>query len=686
MELMALHSPRPPAGLQTARRSLIKHLSLGNKLSVGFGCMMLIAAGLGIANYVGSAKNAAKIHGLVEESLPATEALLNIKVQANIVKSGLRTLLSLDADPAVRKLQVENIATARATYGDAVKVFEAIPRDAERDALWQQFQADLKTWREANNKFLQLSAEFDQLSENFNRSERGKSTRYPTALQKAADLVTNTKAEFKEQIQEWKNILLRGHNTNDFSKYLDAFNNQEKIVQANLTGLQGLLHDLGLSTTATEKLSASNLELGRQYLEALKNFNPTAPDTAKIVDQQVKGKDRPITEAIAAASGQIEQATAKVTQLAVALDHQLLVVALEAQRKADTSIDQLLQDNKKRVSADAQHAIGLCEFFKSFAIIMTLIGITIGIVLAWLITRSITKPIQAVAEILSAGASETASAASEVTSASQSLAQGASEQAASIEETSASIEEMSSMTKHNVETAQKANQLAKQARSAAEKGSIDMQSMSTAMNDINASSADIAKILKTIDEIAFQTNLLALNAAVEAARAGEAGAGFAVVAEEVRALAQRCATAAKETSVEIESAISKTAQGVEISTKVATVLVDIVTQARQVDELVTEMTSASTEQSQSISQVGTTMVELDKVTQGNAASAEQTAAAAEELNAQTISIHDAIDQLLQLVNGRHLNEAVTPPAESRESTRQSAKTPVKSSRPQAKVR
>ena len=174
---------------------------------------------------------------------------------------------------------------------------------------------------------------------------------------------------------------------------------------------------------------------------------------------------------------------------------------------------------------------------------------------------------------------------------------------------------MSSMTRRNAENAQKANDLAGQARHAADKGVVDMQSMSAAIEAIKVSSDDIAKIIKTIDEIAFQTNILALNAAVEAARAGEAGMGFAVVADEVRNLAQRSAQAAKETAAKIEGAIAKTAQGVQISGKVSEALNEIVTKARQVDELVAEVSSASREQSQCISQVNTAVGQMDKVTQ-----------------------------------------------------------------------
>jgi methyl-accepting chemotaxis protein len=271
--------------------------------------------------------------------------------------------------------------------------------------------------------------------------------------------------------------------------------------------------------------------------------------------------------------------------------------------------------------------------------------------------RAIIRPLSATIAQVEAASVQTAAAAREIAGASSSLAEGASEQAASIEETSSSLEEMSSMTRRNAESSRKTSDLAKQTRAAADKIVTDMQGMSTAMAEIKSSSGEISKIIKTIDEIAFQTNILALNAAVEAARAGEAGLGFAVVADEVRNLAQRSAQAAKETAAKIEAAIGSTVQGVEISGKVAAALNEIVTRAREVDELVAEVTQASAEQTEGIAQINLAVGQMDKTTQSNAAGAEESAAAAEELDSQAQALKSAVGELLALIGATEKSPA-----------------------------
>jgi methyl-accepting chemotaxis protein len=178
-----------------------------------------------------------------------------------------------------------------------------------------------------------------------------------------------------------------------------------------------------------------------------------------------------------------------------------------------------------------------------------------------------------------------------------------------------------------------------------------MQEMMAAMTAIDTSSAEVAKIVKNIDEIAFQTNILALNAAVEAARAGEAGAGFAVVADEVRSLAQRSAAAAKETAEKIEAAIANSRSGSQCSAKVGESLKQIAEKVASTDALVADIATAANEQAQGIQQVNTAMGQMDKVTQGNASSAEESASAAEELDAQAETMKELVSQLRTLVGG-----------------------------------
>ena len=310
-----------------------------------------------------------------------------------------------------------------------------------------------------------------------------------------------------------------------------------------------------------------------------------------------------------------------------------------------------------------------------------LTALVLGVAASLLSIRTIRRALVRIAGALDDGALQVAAAAGQVSSSSQTLAEGSSEQAASLEETSASLEEMSSMTKRNAESSAKARELSGQTREAADAGAADMAEMRNAMDAIQRSSGEIAKIVKTIDEIAFQTNILALNAAVEAARAGDAGAGFAVVAEEVRALAQRSAEAAKETAGKIEDSVSKSEHGVTISGKVAESLRQIVERARKMDELVVQIATASHEQTQGIGQVGTAVSQMDKVTQSNASNAEETAAAAEELNAQAGLQRQAVEELLRLVGADQTHAAGLPGAGGKTST---ASEPLRASSPRAR--
>jgi methyl-accepting chemotaxis protein len=262
-----------------------------------------------------------------------------------------------------------------------------------------------------------------------------------------------------------------------------------------------------------------------------------------------------------------------------------------------------------------------------------------------------TKGLRSVATHLHDGAEQITGAAAQVASASQSLAQGASEQAGSLEETSSSSQEITSMTHKNAENSQSAAALMAEVDQRVTEGNRTLEEMVQSMQEITGSSDKISKIIKVIDEIAFQTNILALNAAVEAARAGEAGMGFAVVADEVRSLAQRSAQAAKDTASLIEESIAKSNEGSQRLEHVAQVIHAITDSAAKVKTLVDEVNLGSQEQARGIEHISKSIAQMDRVTQGNAASAEQSASASEQMSAQAAALQTIAEDLQTLVGG-----------------------------------
>ncbi|MGE3492559.1 MAG: methyl-accepting chemotaxis protein [Vicinamibacterales bacterium] len=296
--------------------------------------------------------------------------------------------------------------------------------------------------------------------------------------------------------------------------------------------------------------------------------------------------------------------------------------------------------------------------------VLTGVGLTIAmaVVVAFVIIRSTTSVLGGAVTSLRQGAEQVTSASSQVATASQSLSQGATEQAASLEETSASMEEMASMTRQNAENAQTAAALMGEVDAKVQGSNQALGDMVSSMASIQQSSQQVAKIIKTIDEIAFQTNILALNAAVEAARAGEAGMGFAVVADEVRNLAQRSAQAARDTTTLIEESITKAQTGNVKVEQVATAISGITESVSKVKGLVDEVSSASRQQSQGIDQVSQAIAQMEKVTQTTAATAEESAAASEELNGQAESAMSVVARLEALVGGTGATSVSAPAA------------------------
>ncbi|MCU0228502.1 MAG: methyl-accepting chemotaxis protein [Bryobacterales bacterium] len=320
----------------------------------------------------------------------------------------------------------------------------------------------------------------------------------------------------------------------------------------------------------------------------------------------------------------------------------------------------LVKEQQKSLSeaqAEARSEVNLGIWL---AVSLTIVSALVGAFLI-LVVNGVSKTLGKLATQLGQGSEEVSAAAGQVSSSSQSLSQFASEQAASLEETSASADELNSMTQRNAENTRDAATQMGKAEEVVKEANLHLQQMLKSMEEINASSEKISRIIKVIDEIAFQTNILALNAAVEAARAGEAGMGFAVVADEVRNLAQRSAQAAKDTAELIEDSITRSREGSGKLGEVAAAIQKITVSASAVKALVDEVNMGSQEQARGFDQIAKAIVQMEQVTHQVAANAEEGASASEQLNAQAETVDQIVGELSAMVTtesrgGRRLGD------------------------------
>ena len=297
------------------------------------------------------------------------------------------------------------------------------------------------------------------------------------------------------------------------------------------------------------------------------------------------------------------------------------------------------------VGLDTAQVDAAAHRLRNFGLVLTLAA-ALGVgVIVLLVARSVTRPINAIIADLNSGSEQTTAAAGQIANASVMLADQSSEQAAAVQETTASLETMSATVRQTTTAADSCQALMLESQDVVSRGLDSMGAMVEAIDNIKTSADQTARIVKTIDEIAFQTNLLALNAAVEAARAGEAGKGFAVVAEEVRGLAQRAAKASRETAELIEQSVSQANRGVQVTAGARASFQATADNATRVAGQVDGIASAARAQADGIGQIGAAMQQVDAATQGAAATAEEAASAAEELNAQSVQLHDVVGRL-----------------------------------------
>jgi ABC-type transporter Mla subunit MlaD len=607
-------------------------LTLGRRLWIGFGVLVVAAVGVGAAILARAVELRRSSAEFVEQTLPAEESANSIRFHYLNAFIQIRTF-GFTADPADLNRGLAHLA----------KLDDAIA------SLVQFGQSTGRTdTRERADRLTQIAGRYRKQIEDTRRAVEGMEaarTAAGAAGERFAVAATAVMADNYDDIA----TVAKGSGA---ASAMDAAAPRLRTIRA-VEGLKASLASvrigvlLALHTRDAAKARDAGVAAGK-LAEAAEAASTGASDDA----------ERTAFATLVSAAKTYSSEIAELVRQWEAVDR-CLAARAETAKAFLAECDDAIKAANDETEADGRRMLGGL----SAAAALTLWGVAGGgaaaVVLAWLIARSITRPLTRITSGLADASHQTASASEQISSAGQSLAQGASEQAASLEETGAALTEMSSMTRRNADAARQASGLADATLTSANRGGQAMARMSDAMTQIQSNAGETAKIIKVIDEIAFQTNLLALNAAVEAARAGEAGKGFAVVAEEVRNLAMRSAEAAKNTAGMIEQSVASSRNGVAVASEVGQMLGEIEQSARKVSELVSEITAASDEQAKGIEQVSQAVSQMDKVTQQNAANAEESAAASEELASQARHMHDVVRELSVMVGTR-----TTPPTDA----------------------
>ena len=466
-------------------------------------------------------------------------------------------------------------------------------------------------------------------------------------IEAASDLSRRAQLEFKVQVQEWKNILLRGGDPQLYDKHTKAFKERSEKVRSHLVSLNGLAKGMSLAPTIADKALAEHEELDKKYAEALKTFRANDAASAAEVDKLVRGIDRGATEHIDEIVKTVQEhgdKLAESTSKAVVSEKRYLVtglailalLAIVVSAAIGALIILAITRRLKRASDVARNvADGNLD-----AAIESGRNDELGQLLGSL--RHMNESLAAIVGRVRASAEQVTSASSQIAAGNTDLSARTEEQASSLEETAASIEEMTATVNQNAQNASQASQVATSAAEVARRGGEAVDEVVKMMESIQSSSRKIGDIIGVIDSIAFQTNILALNAAVEAARAGEQGRGFAVVAGEVRSLAQRSAEAAKEIKTLITDSVERVDAGAKLADDAGKTMSDVVSSVNRVSNIISEIASATGEQSAGIAQVNQAVGELDKVTQQNASLVEESTAASESLKELAREMVDAV--------------------------------------------
>jgi methyl-accepting chemotaxis protein len=606
---------------------MFKNLRLSVKLIGGFVVVAVITLLVGYVGWNSVSTLGRNLEEVGKVRVPAVDNLGQMETNLQKLRVGTRTLLNPKLNQEVRKRQYNNIADALAGYKKASDNYDKLPKSQEEAKLWQQLGPASEELRKGNEEVRLIAQELDKLDVTnpvllVKNLETFRGDHYKVVTQTLQSL--QTKSEFAGGEDETQC---------NFGKWLAGFKTTNADINAVLQGIIGT-HQKFHQTVKKIKGLVKNGEGAAAQQVFTQEMAPTMEETFKGFEK-------------------LRESAGRAEDLYHKMEEQAMVRARQKELEVYGGLGNLIKINDAQVTKDLQEAETSGSRAKFISMSGMIVGFGIALLLGIFLSLSITRPLNRVIAGLGEGSEQVAAAAIQVSSASQSLAQGSSQQAAALEETTSSLEEMNSMTRGNADNAKQADSLMGETTRVVQAANQSMNDLTSSMKEVSAASEATAKIIKTIDEIAFQTNLLALNAAVEAARAGEAGAGFAVVADEVRNLAMRAAEAAKNTANLIEGTVNRVKQGSDLVDKTATAFNQVAESTTKVKELVGEIAAASTEQAQGVDQINKAVTEMNGVTQQVAANAEESASSSEELNAQAEQMKGYVAELAAIVGGSH---------------------------------
>jgi len=594
-------------------------MTLGKRISIGFAILVFITLVLGIMAVVNMRSAAISAAKLAEVYAPEVHVASDIFRVANQARYDVRAFTMQDNENA--------LANAKKGFAELQKFLseaEALGKKYELKALLEQQGIASKSLEvymssvERGEKILAKKKESDKI-----------------LVQAAPIIIENIEAYIhsvkQNQVDELKETAIyKDRVIERIDKIIAADVMMQIVAEARVGGQRALVRNDA-----------------DMMLKAINRF----PDLYKSVQDLIAQTRNPKTiEILRTIESQSKAYQAALKELAFVIDETKKDNAIRIKSAAEViaAAEAVVNIGLKNIDELSTESDASLDTASVVMIVGLILAVLMSIVVAVFIIRSIVKIVTESIKSLSEGTNQVVSASEQISSASVSLAEGASSQASSVEQVSATIEQATASNNQNAENSREANLLAQHSNDAAKVGNQRVVELMGAMEQITASSQKISRIIKTIDEIAFQTNLLALNAAVEAARAGEHGLGFAVVAEEVKNLAERSAGAAKEITGIIEASIDQVKAGTEVANKTKESFTEILNGIKKTSDLIGEIAISAKEQAEGMNQIATAMGSVDQITQQNASASEETAAAAEELNAQALSMLDNVSELAML--------------------------------------